>query len=243
VRIYAGADPAETFGPYDSPEWIDAKSVSGIDRQSAAELERLLDVEKPLNLTLVEALEYRQVNVRSLAARCLSFLGDFAPLVEELNDPRQYSFWASGFAALRQAIQGGPEAALTVKATLERLRPDQAADLYRLLWSYSPDQLAKGSDLELVEFLRSDHMDVRVLAFQNLATITGAYEFYMPQKRPEDLKAAIQNWKARQAKGTITYRLPPAPIEAYKPLGKPPAAAIDLPAPRGAVAPLAPLEP
>jgi hypothetical protein len=242
VRIYAGIDPAETVGPYAAPDWIDAKGLSGIDRQSAAELERMLDVEKPLNLTLAEALGYRQVNVRSLAARCLSFLGDFEPLVKELNDPRQYSFWNGGFGVLRHAMQRGPESAAALRATLERLRPDQAAELYRLLWGYSPDQLAKGSDLELVEFLKSEHMDVRVLAFQNLAAITGAYEFYMPQKKPEDLKSAIQNWKARQAKGTITYRLPPAAIEPYKPLDKPPAGAVDLPAPRGAVAPLVPLE-
>jgi hypothetical protein len=242
VRIYAGADPAETVGPFAAPDWIDARNLSGIDRQSAAELDRLLDVEKPLNLTLAEALTYRQVNVRSLAARSLALLGDFEPILKELNDPRQYSFWAGEFAALRSAMQRGPETAGAIRTTLERLRPDQAAELFRLLGGYSPDQLAKGADGNLVDLLKSEHMDVRVLAFQNLATITGAYEFYMPQKKPEDLKAAIQNWKTRQQKGTITYRMPPAPIEPYKPLGKPPAGAVELPEPRGAVAPLVPLE-
>jgi hypothetical protein len=243
VRIYAGSDPVETAGPFAPPEWIDSKSLTGTDRQSALVLERLLEDDKPLNLTLAEALQHRQFDVRALAARCLAFLGDFEPLVNELSDVRQYSYWASEFAVLRQAIQRGPETAAAIKATLERLRPDQAADLYRLLWGYSADQLAKDGGETLVEYLKSEHMDIRVLAFQNLVAITGAMEFYMPQKKPEDLKASIQNWKTRQAKGTITYRSPPTPLEPYKPLERPPAGAAELPMLRGAVAPLPPVEP
>ncbi len=243
VLRYVGSDPAETNGPYAPPEWIDAKSLTGTDRQAALVLERLLEDDKPLNLTLAEALQHRQFDVRALAARCLAFLHDFEPLVKELSDVRQYSYWDEEFAVLRHAIQRGPETAALVKATLERLRPDQADDLYRLLWGYSPEQLAKDGGAALVEFLRSEQMDIRVLAFQNLVTITGAMEFYMPQKKPDDLKASIQNWKARQAKGTITYRLPPTPLESYKPLDKPPAGAAALPMLKGAVAPLAPLEP
>jgi hypothetical protein len=243
VRIYAGADPPEVAGPFAVPEWIDAKSLAGPDREAAPVLERELAEPKPLNLSLAEACQHRQVNVRSLAARSLSLLGDHEPLVKELSDPKQYSYWAAGFAVLRSAVQRGPETAAAVKATLERLRPEQAADLDRLLWGFSPEQLNKDGGAALVEFLRSEHMDVRVLAFQNLVTITGAMEFYMPQKRPEDLKASIQAWRTRQMKGTITYRSPPSPLEPYKPLDKPPAGALDLSAPKGAVAPLPPLEP
>ena len=242
VRIYAGADPPETAGPFALPEWIDVRSLDGPDREAAPVLERELSPDKPLNLSLAEACEHRQVNVRSLAARSLGTLGEFEPLVKELSDAKQYSYWEDGFAVLRQAMQYGPETVAAVKATLERLRPEQAADLYRLLWGYSPEQLNKDGGAALVDYLKSEHMDVRVLAFQNLVTITGAMEFYLPQKRPEDLKGAIQAWRTRQMKGTITYRSPPSPLEPYKPLDKPPAGALDLPAPRGAVAPL-PLEP
>jgi hypothetical protein len=218
------------------------KSLAGSDREAVPVLERELTADKPLNLSLAEACEHRQVNVRSLAARSLAFLGDFEPLVKELSDAKQYSYWGAGFAVLRQAMQRGPESAAAIKATLARLRPEQAADLYRLLWGYSPEQLNKDGGAELVEYLKSEHMDVRVLAFHNLVTITGAMEYFMPQKRPEDSRTALQAWRARQTKGTITYRSPPSPLEPYKPLDKPPAGAIELPAPRGAVAPL-PLEP
>jgi hypothetical protein len=238
VRIYAGPETPETYGPYAPPEWIDPKSIPPIDRESADAIERMLPAGKPLNLSLAEMLEHRQVNVRALAARCLGFLGEFEPLIKELSDPRQYPFWQSEFQALRHAMQRGPETAARLKVTLDRLRPDQAADLYRMLCSYSNEQLESGDAARLVKHLESEHMDVRVLAFQNLWTITGAMEFYMPQKKPEDLRGSIQGWKSRLEKGTIIYKAPPTAIEPYKPLDKPPAAATPLSAPKGAVGPL-----
>jgi len=240
VRIYAGVDPPDNYGPFTSPDWIDPKSIVPIDRESQAVLERLLVGDKPLNLSLAETLEHRQVNVRSLAARCLAILDEFEPLLKELNDPRQYSFWNGEFVTLRQCLQRGPESAARLKATLERLRPDEAAELYRLLWGYSEDQLAKEEAASLVKQLESEHMDVRVLAIQNLMTITGAMEFYRAEKKPEDSRAAIQAWRSRLAKMNITYKIAPAAIEPYKPLDKPPAAASGLSVPKGAVGPLAP---
>jgi hypothetical protein len=242
VRIYAGGEPPDNYGPFALPEWIDAKSIAPIDRESQAVLERLLAGDKALNLTLAETLEHRQVNVRALAARCLAVLDEFEPILKELNDPRQQAFWSGEFATLRRGIQRGQETAGALKATIERLRPDQAADLYRLLWGYSVDQLAKDEAANLVKFLESEHMDVRVLAIQNLMTITGAMEFYRAEKKPEDSRAAIQAWRSRLVKKTILYKTPPAAIEPYKPLDRPPAAASELSAPRGAVGPVNPEE-
>ncbi|MCI0361685.1 MAG: hypothetical protein L0211_24640, partial [Planctomycetaceae bacterium] len=242
VRIYAGGDPPDNYGPFALPEWIDAKSIVPIDRESQTVLERLLVGDKALNLSLAEALEHRQVNVRALAARCLAVLGEFEPILKELNDPRQYSFWNGEFATLRQCIQRGQEPAGALKATIERLRPDVAAELYRMLWGFSVDQLAKDEAANLVKELESEHMDVRVLAIQNLMTITGAMEFYRAEKKPEDSRAAIQAWRSRLAKKTITYKTPPAAIEPYKPLDRPPAGALDLPVPRGAVGPADPAD-
>ena len=237
VRIYVGADPPDDFGPYVAPEWIDAKSVPPIDRESQVVLERFLASDRPLNLSLAEMLQDRRVNVRSLAARCLAALGEYEPIVSEFSDPRQYSFWVGEFQLLRQIVQRSPERAIRLRNTIERLRPDQADELYRLLWGYSTDQLAKEGAATLVKQLESEHMDVRVLAIQNLMSITGAMEFYRPEKKPEESRAAIQAWKSRLAKNRITYTTPPSAIEPYKPLDKPPPAASDLSAPRGAVGP------
>jgi hypothetical protein len=240
VRIYAGGDPPDNYGPFANPDWIDPKSILPIDRESQLVLERLLVEDKALNLSLAEALEHRQVNVRSLAARCLAVLGEFEPILSELNDPRQQAFWGGEFLTLRSCIQRGPEVSARLKAALDRTRPDQAAELYRLLWGYSEDQLAKDEAATLVKLLESEHMDVRVLAIQNLVTITGAMEFYRAEKKPEDVRAAIQAWRSRLARKSITYKVPPAAIEPYKPIERPPGAANGVPGTKGAVAPLAP---
>jgi hypothetical protein len=242
VRIYAGGEPPDNYGPFATPDWIDVKSIVPIERKSQDVIERLLASDKPLNLALAETMEHRQVEVRSLTARCLAALDEFEPLLNELSDPRQYSYWNGEFHTLRQCIQRGPESAARLKETIDRLRPDQANELYRLLWGYSEDQLAKDEAANLVKQLESEHMDVRVLAIQNLMTITGAMEFYRAEKKPEDSRAAIQAWRSRLAKMNITYKTAPAAIEPYKPVDKPPAAASGVPGTKGAVGPLAPDE-
>jgi hypothetical protein len=241
VRIYAGSNPPDTYGPFAPPDWIDARNLREIERQSAATLDRALVEDKPLSLSLVEALEQPRIEIRSLAARCLVPLGEFEPLLNELNDPQQYSYWVYGFATLREAMQRGDH--LEIKEVLERTRPVEAGDIYRLLMGYSPEQLAKGEAAILVRYLESEQMDIRVLAFQNLYAITGAMEFYRPEKRPEGSRSSIQNWKNRLAKGTIVYKSLPSAIEAYRPLERPPAGAAGLAEPRGAVGPIPPPAP
>ena len=61
-----------------------------------------------------------------------------------------------------------------------------------MLWRYSPDQLREGAALQLVERLDHHELDVRVLAFWNLQTLTGVGLHYRPelpalQRRPRVL--------------------------------------------------------
>jgi hypothetical protein len=115
----------------------------------------------------------------------------------------------------------------------------QAREIYRLLWGYSEPQLAMGGAAELVRLLESDQMDVRVLAHLNLVSITGAREFYRPERPPAQMKTAIQSWRDRLSKGVIIYRLPPSPLDVYKPATAPPGADLRGGAPAGGAAPVA----
>jgi hypothetical protein len=220
VRLYVGVDPPQTLGPFQPPEWIDARSVPPIDRQAAAVLERVLDPTRPLNLSLQELTKDRRVEVRALAARCLAVLDDFDAAIRELNDSRQYSFWQGDVDALRLSLTRGPEIAAKVYETLKLLRGPDADDLFRLLWGYSPEQLARGEAAKLVRYLEHESMDVRVLAIVNLQAITGKTEFYRPDRplNQPQTRTAIQNWKQLLEKGQIVYRTPPMPHEPYRPL-------------------------
>jgi hypothetical protein len=242
VYLYAGADPPELQGPFYPPDWIDSRSISQIDRDTSPVLQGLLAEEpnKPLNLSLQERLTDRRVNVRALIARCLGNLEIFEPILKDLNDPKLASYWASEVAVLQQAILHGPETAARLRVAIERNREKDAAVIYRLIWGFSQEDLEKGGSLQLVKHLKHEEMDVRVLTFLNLIAITGAQEFYRPEKKPDQNSAPIKNWESRHTKGTIAYKTPPTPLETYKPLPK--AAAEEAPAPRPAPAAAPPLE-
>lgn len=221
VHVYYSSEPPETHGPFLAPEWIDSKNVKPIDRDAGVALVRMISSERSLNLALQEIMKDRRVEMRALAARCLVALDDFEPALRELSDPNQYSFWTGQFEALRQALSRGKETAARLHETINLLRPMQAKEIYRLLWGYSEAQLEMGGASELVRLLESDQMDVRVLAHLNLVSITGAREFYRPERPPAQMKTAIQSWRDRMTKGVIIYRLPPSPLDIYKPATAP----------------------
>jgi hypothetical protein len=173
--------------------------------------------DRPITLSLHEALKDRRVDVRALASRCLAVLDDFEPALTQLSDPNQHSYWSAQFEALRQALARSPETAAKVRETVSLLRPAQAKEINRLLWSFSEEQVEKGAAADLVRLLEHEQMDVRVLAHLNLVSITGAWGFFRPERAPAQMKAAIQNWRDRLTKGAIVYRLPPSPLDTYKP--------------------------
>jgi len=221
VLTYVAGSERELSGPFQSPDWIDISSVSDIDRLTSLELQKSLDPSRPVHVTLAELMGDRRVDVRALAARSLASLGEFEPLIKELNNPQQKSFWAPEVDVLRQSLSRGPEVADQIRQSLERLRPQDATALYRLLWGYSPEQLAGDGAKELVGLLESPAMDVRVLASDTLRQITGAQLLYRPEKAPAENRPSINRWQERLADGSIVYKTPPSPVPERKPLAAP----------------------
>ena len=54
------------------------------------------------------------------------------------------TFWPDLFETLQWHVAQSPDTAQAVRTTLERLRGEDGSQLYRLLWGYSPQQLAEG---------------------------------------------------------------------------------------------------
>lgn len=221
VVSYVAGQERELSGPFAAPEWIDASSLSDIDRLTSHELQRALDFDKPVHVRLAELMGDRRVDVRALAARCLAQLGEFEPLIKELSNPQQKSFWAPEVDVLRQSLTRGPETVQQIRQTLERLNPKEAATLFRLMWGFSAEQLQGSGAAELVEMLESPDMAVRVLAIDTLRQITGAQLLYRPEKATSDNRGSINRWIERQKDGSIAYKTPPAPIPERKPLAMP----------------------
>jgi hypothetical protein len=218
VHVYLGDLTPETHGPYYPPDWIDSKNIKPIDRETAEKLEKMLDRERPLVLSLQEAMKDRRVEVRALVARCLVALGEFEPILKEFNDPNQYSYWQSEFDSLRQALARGPQTAAKIHQTVNLVRPADANDLYRLLWSYNDEQLSAGGSAQLVKLLEHDQLDMRVLAYVNLVSITGQFGSYRPERPKAQMKVAVADWGKRRDKGAIINKSPPSPLDTYKPI-------------------------
>src|SRR5262245_61743405 len=218
VHVYLADLPPETHGPYYAPDWIDNKHVKPIDIETAQKLEKMLDHERPLVLSLQEAMKDRRVEVRALVARCLAALGEFEPILKEFGDANQYSYWQSEFDTLRQALARSPETATKIHQTINLVRSADANDLYRLLWSYSDDQLTSGSAAQLVKLLEHDQLDMRVLSYVNLVSITGQFGSYRPERPKAQMKVAVADWGKRRDKGAIIHKGLISPLDIYKPV-------------------------
>ena len=190
------------------PEWVKGQ-LRSIDRVAQKELVSQVQSNDPLMDSLVTASSHRQTDVKSLASRCLASLDRHDESLEAIGSRRQHPHWSQHFQQLRKAVQQGPESALAVKEALERTKGADAPALYRMLWGYSPEQLKAGAAAELVQSLESESIEMRVLAIENLAAITGKSLYYRADRPLAQRETAIVNWQRRLKAGEITYRNPP----------------------------------
>jgi hypothetical protein len=217
VHLLPGAMPARTVNVKTLPEWVSPASGAGHPDQLASRtLEGYLKPEADIRLTLNELLGDRRVEVRSLSVRCLGYLGQFEPFVDELTNAAQKSYWDDAFDTLQAALARGPASAAEVRIALERLRGADAALLYRLLWGYSPEQLENvgdgGGAAELVGLLEHERMDLRVLAFENLRRITGKTLLYRPELTNRNNQSYVQRWREALSAKEIVYVKAPTPM-------------------------------
>jgi hypothetical protein len=201
------------------PDWIHARSVKDIDRLASSTIEPSLTSDRPVTLSLHELSEDRRAEVSSLAARCLSHFNEFEPLVATLNDDKQRSFWTTHFDSFQLALARDPATAEQVRGALERIRGQDASQLFRMLWGYSETDLRDGSDSELVDNLDHDSLDFRMLSIENLRRITGATLNYLPQHSAKRRRSSSVRWRDRQEKGLVKYEA--APVTVPRPIAGP----------------------
>jgi hypothetical protein len=248
MRLLAGDAPGRTVSVKSAPEWL--SSASGAehpDRLASQIIGSFLKPEAAIRLTLNELLMDRRVEVRSLAVRSLSYLGQFEPFVDELSDLRQRSYWDDAFDALKAALARDPRTAASVRAALEWKLGADGAQLFRLLSSYSPEQLEKGGAEELVTLLEHERMAFRVLAYENLRRITGKTQLYRPEVTVSANRPPIQKWRQLLQDKAIVYETPPTPFTEEESSAATPAAAPEsapaAPAESTASSPAAPASP
>jgi hypothetical protein len=192
------------------PFWLDAREARPIDRLASQQLEPALRPNRSLTVSLQEQVNSRLTEVRVLAINSLALFHEFDPFAAALNDRElRVVWWRELFDNLQSAVDRSPETASLVRNTFERLRGDEGRQLYRMLWGYSPEQLAEGGAEALVESLSSPSLDRRVLAFLNLYQITEKTNAYQPEVDPKRQRRSISNWERDLRQGDIRHRSPP----------------------------------
>lgn len=214
LAVLLGSEPARVERSGTLPDWIDPRgALSPIDREASVAMEPLVQTGRPVSLALLELTEHRQTEVRALAARCLGYLERYDPLVDQLSDPRQRSYWDEVFHALRDGLTRGPDSAARLEVAFQRRQPNEADILYRLVRGFSPEQLQAGGAEQLVNYLEHPSMAVRVLAHQNLKAITGGVtHLFRPEQNVEEERSKVLRWRQRLREGGIRYDNVPQPF-------------------------------
>ena len=183
----------------DFPEWISGVGPGAAEKRTADEVEKELEIGKPVHLRLKEiAFRDRRVEFKSLAARCLFQLGDFETFLPLLSDPNQKSYWTTQIEAVRASMARSPKTAAELEKVIASQRDLKTAEeLYRMLWGYSREELRKVAAARLVDELDHQDLDVRVLSFWNLYHVTGFTLNYRPQDVQAKRQQSVRAWKQK----------------------------------------------
>jgi hypothetical protein len=208
---FDGAVTGTPLAGRELPKWIAADAAlkgalsprEMLDRTVSPLIAQSLPTDQPARLELFESLKSRKREVRWLALRCLTYIGQFHDLVAALNNTDEKLHWQEYIDALRAAVDRDAETAAAVRVELEKQYSEQAAALYRMLWGYTDKQLEfgdsgkGGEDAKLVHGMNDDLLAVRVLSYANLKEITGKGAIYRPEDSPTRRQQTIRNWQQR----------------------------------------------
>ena len=213
--------PAQATPLEKLPEWVRSDTSSPLDRRASAMMEPALTGDRPLRVGLKEMADHRQKEVRSLAVRCLGYLGDFQMVVAALNNADERLLWPDHVGHLQETLLRGPQAAAAVRRAIEEQFGQEGPVLFRMLCGYTDEGLEAGDAAKLVGHLEHNDLAFRVLSFWNLKNITGWGLNYRPEDLEAKRKRFAQEWRRRLESGAIKRRKKEAEPAKPAPAGPP----------------------
>jgi hypothetical protein len=210
------------------PAWITGEPTDSFsDRRASPVIAQALQSDGPVKVGLLELATSRpQKEVKWLSLRCLGYIGQFHDMIMALNDPLrklEWPAWPDYIEELRSAVDRDPETAAAVRMAIEKQYPQQAAEMYRMLWGYTDKDLQAGEDSKLVRALDdNDVLAVRVLGIWNLKNITGlGNQYYQPEQPAAKRQQYMRRWKERRDKNEIRFRASEEAVPAAQPVAPP----------------------
>ncbi|MFY7874866.1 MAG: hypothetical protein ACOVQM_05425, partial [Pirellula sp.] len=193
----------------ETPNWFRSSADRPIDLLAISDFQKVLS-ECPANeidAELQKLTGRRQAEMVAIASRTRMMLGDYSQLFSAdgvFNRKDLRIHWQTLLGQLIQSLGLEPNRARFIGRIREDL-PGRANSILTLLVPKSQSQLAAGADKLLVESLSSSFVDERILAIQQLVSITNKSLGYQPDKNPTD---TIPAWRKALSKNEIRYAEP-----------------------------------
>jgi len=207
-QSFVDSNPTSSQSPPSLPPWLDGIEITDLERRAQPRIEQMVIPDRSVKIRLAELAEAKRSEIKQLAMRCSAHIGYYDPLVESFGK-KEFSRWWDMYAEeLHEAAGRSPQAAQRLLETLERLRGNDAFELYRMFWGYSDEGLQNNGEAgELVGFLDHDELDYRVLSNWNLKRITGLGSQYRPDHSEQKRNKYAERWRKRLNTGEIKHKL------------------------------------
>ena len=182
------------------PAWLvpDARVASAVQRTMSTRFEREFDLQQPIRLSVVAAVKSPLSGISELAVGCLALTGQLEPLVQALAESEFAVARQAAFDGLRLWLVGASGRGKLLRAELGRwFEQSEVETVYRLLWGFDKSAGAGAETSgQLVDWLSSDHIAIREMAFYHVSRITGRKYEYRAGAALGRRNAAVARWRA-----------------------------------------------
>lgn len=198
------------------PAWLgERKPLPSVAERTAKQFEKEFEAdETSARDAMLGFIDEGFYEKSRLAVSCLGLIGDYEMMLTVLNKSPHRESREAAIYALRTWVNMAPENRELLKTEIsKKFYPETADDLYRLIWGYQEsDARSKQTSNQLVDWLESDELAVRELAFYHIKRLTGRKLDFDSRGTPMHRNSSIQTIrKILDKDGTL---LPPQPTKA-----------------------------
>jgi len=195
------------------PAWLDAQQRAGSAslRRYAQLFEREFDPATPIDLSIPALIKDPRPKIAELATRCLGTTESYTALITALVRSEHVEARAAAAMGLRAWLVEQPERAEVLRQELGKHYPEEESRaVFQLLTGFQAQAAQDATQsLQLVEWLRSNYVEVRELAIEQIEFMTGRRYDYRATGSPSQREPAIQRWIAHiEREGALVRAAP-----------------------------------
>ncbi|MDB5345433.1 MAG: hypothetical protein JWP89_3810 [Schlesneria sp.] len=174
-QVAEGVRPLPVSSSF-TPDWTDAqKRKQSPLRRFSALFEKQFELDQPIEMTLLALIKDSNAKIVELTVHGLALTDAYQAMVQALAE---CSFEEGRFAArdgLRTWLAREADRGPVLKDILEQHYPTaEAGAVYSMLWGFrQEDATNRAVSLELVSWLRSNHVEIRELAYYWITHLSG----------------------------------------------------------------------